>query len=154
MTATRRGRSYRARAEDLVPMAWTHPWTPTEAEMTELFLEIAQRTGWQQRYHVYDARRSAPGFPDWVLINVDQRRIIFVELKGFGGIASAEQRDFLRAINDAGGEGYLLGTTGDQALDLTRIAELLQTKPARTLADIRGNADAYTEAMRKRAGRR
>jgi hypothetical protein len=111
-------------------MAWTHPWTPTEGEMTQLLLDIAERTGWEKRYHTYDARRSAPGFPDWVLVNRSQKRILFVELKGFGGAASDEQRDFLAAINDAGGEGYLIGTSGDQALDLTRIAELLQRRPA------------------------
>jgi hypothetical protein len=132
MTATRRPRRpYRPDPEALASMAWHHPWTPTEGEMTQLLLDIAERTGWEKRYHTYDARRSVPGFPDWVLVNRRQRRIIFVELKGFGGVASDEQRDFLAAINDAGGEGYLIGTSGDQALDLTRIAELLQRKPAR-----------------------
>lgn len=128
MTATRRGR-YRPDAVVLAAAAFAHPWTPTEAEMTELFLEIAGRTGWGFRYHTFDARRSAPGFPDWVLVNVRQRRVIFVELKGFGGLASVEQRDFLRAINDAGGEAYLVGTSGDRAMDLTGIAALLQGRP-------------------------
>lgn len=135
MTVTRRPRSYRARAEDLVPMAWHHPWTPTEAEMTDLFLDIAERTGWTIRAHVHDSRamdlRSTTGLPDWFMVNVGQKRTAWFELKGFGGLATVEQREFLRAINDAGGEAYLVGTSGDRAMDLTRIAELLQARPKR-----------------------
>ena len=128
--ARRRPGRYHPDPEALATMAWQHPWTPTEAEMTELFVGIAERTGWEKRYHTYDARRSAAGFPDWVLINRQQKRILFVELKGFGGIASTDQREFLRAINDAGGEGYLVGTTGDMARDMAKIADLLQRRPA------------------------
>jgi VRR-NUC domain-containing protein len=130
MSIARRVRRYRPDPEALATMAWQHPWTPTEAEFTDLFLQIADRSGWTPRYHVYDARRSAPGFPDWVLVNKRQRRILFVELKGFGGIASVDQREFLTAINDAGGEGYLVGTTGDMAQDMAKIADLLQRRPA------------------------
>lgn len=131
MTAPhRRASGYRPDPEALASMAWHHPWTPTEAEMTDLLLEIAEATGWSKRYHTFDARRSAAGFPDWVLVNPKQRRILFVELKGFAGLASIEQREFLAAINDAGGEGYLVGTTGDRALDQVRIAALLQRRPA------------------------
>jgi len=87
VTATRR-RPYRPDPEALASMAWTHPWTPTEAEVTDLFLDVARACHWGPMYHTFDARRSEPGFPDWVLVNVKQRRVIFVELKGFAGIAT------------------------------------------------------------------
>lgn len=125
---------YRIRSEDLVPMAWHAPWTPTEAEFTELFLAIASAKGWLRRYHTHDSRRSSAGFPDWVLVNTFQRRILFVELKGFAGEASLEQRAWLRDLNDAGGEAYLLSTTGDYALDAASIAELLSRRPPVTAA--------------------
>jgi len=131
MTARVRAGRYRTPDELLVPMAWHHPWTPTEAEMTDLFCELADKLNWSPRYHTHDSRRSVPGFPDWVLIHRGQRRILFVELKGFGGFATDEQRAFLAAINDAGGEAYLIGTTGDQAQDMIRIAALLRHRPAR-----------------------
>lgn len=126
-----RGGKYRRDPDDIVPMAWNHPWTPTEQELTDLFLEVAHALGWSRAYHTHDSRRSAPGFPDWVMVHPGQRRILFVELKGFGGLASEDQRAWLADINDAGGEGYLVTTSGDQARDLAAIADLLRSRPTR-----------------------
>lgn len=126
----RHGR-YRTPDDQLVPMAWHAPWTPTEAEFTELFVDVAKAKGWDPMYHTHDSRRSFPGFPDWVVIHAVQRRILFVELKGFGGLASAEQRTFLAAINDAGGEGYLITTTQDYARDVAAFGDLLSARPRR-----------------------
>ena len=67
---------------DIVPMAWNHPWTPTEAEFTRLVLQVAHAKGWSRRYHTHDSRRSSRGFPDWVMVNVAQRRILFLETEG------------------------------------------------------------------------
>ena len=128
---TRHTRSPIRDEDAIVTMAWTQPWTPTEAEFTDLFLEIAAAKGWHHAYHVHDSRRSLAGFPDWVMMHTLQQRICFVELKGFGGVASDAQRDYLAAVNDAGGEGYLIGTTGDYAQDASRIAELLSERPRR-----------------------
>jgi hypothetical protein len=124
----RRG-GYRQRAEDLVETAFSHAWTPTEDEFTELFLDIATRAGWTFRAHVHDSRRmdlrSTPGLPDWFMVNPAQKRTAWFELKGFAGKASDEQRAFIAAINDAGGEAYLVATTGDYPRDAAAIAELL-----------------------------
>lgn len=130
---TDRVRRYRTNAEDLVPMAWHSPWTPTEREFEALFVEVADAKGWLG-YHTRDSRGSRPGFPDWTLVHVGQRRIIFVELKGFGGKPSDEQRAWLEQINEAGGEGYLVTTTCDYARDAAAIAELLTARPARQVA--------------------
>lgn len=116
---------------DMVPMAWHAPWTPTEAEFTDLFLEVAARKGWTHAYHTHDSRRSTAGFPDWVITNPVQRRVVFAELKGFAGSASDEQRDWLAALADAGAEAYLITTTGDFARDVAAIGELLSARPRR-----------------------
>lgn len=117
------------RAEDLVPIAWTSPWTPTEAEFTRLVLRIARAKGWTRRYHTHNSRRSDRGFPDWVLVHPGQRRVLFLELKGWAGSATDEQRDWLGDLNDAGAEAYLVKTTGDYALDAARLTELFSHRP-------------------------
>lgn len=131
MTTARR--PYRADPVQLASEAFYSPWTPTETEMTRLFLRIAQQKGWPRnlRYHTHNSRRSERGYPDWHLIHPAQGRSIFVELKGWGGSATDEQRRWCRAINDAGGEAYIVGTTGDYAQDAMAIAELLSHRPAR-----------------------
>lgn len=50
-------------------------------------------------YHVRDSRRSAPGWPDWVIVG---GRILFRELKAQHGRLSSEQRRV----------GYLLQAAG------------------------------------------
>lgn len=127
-----RTKAYRRTAEQLVPDAWFRPWTPTEAEFTRLFLRIARAKGWTRRYHTHDARRSTRGFPDWVLVNPAQRRVLFVELKGWHGTPSEEQREWLMALDQAGAEAYLLGTSGDFARDAASIGELLSHRIPRT----------------------
>ena len=121
-------------AEDIVPAAWVKPWTPTEAEFTRLVLRIARAKGWSRRYHTHDSRRSDRGFPDWVLVHPGQRRVLFLELKGFGGDASDEQRAWLADLDTAGMEAYLVKTTGDWALDAARVAELFTKRPRRAAA--------------------
>lgn len=109
---------------DLVPMAWTDPWTPTEAEFTRLVLQVARAKGWTMRYHTHDSRRSSRGFPDWVMVCPTQRRILFLELKGFAGKPSEEQTAWLMALADTGAEAYLVTTTGDKAHDMAALAEM------------------------------
>lgn len=128
-----RSKPYRANAEDLVPIAWTAPWTPTEAEFMALFVEIADAKGWR-RYHTRDSRGSNPGFPDLVLVSPAQRRVVFVELKAFGGKATDEQRSWLASLDVAGAEAYLVRTTGDYARDAASISELLSSRPRRGAA--------------------
>jgi hypothetical protein len=127
----RQARPYRRSDADLVPMAWYAPWTPTEREFEHLFLQVAEAKGWTHRYHTHDSRRSTPGFPDWVLVHPVQRRVLFVELKGFAGQASDEQRDWLGTLDAAGAEAYLVSTTNDYARDVAAFGELLSRRPRR-----------------------
>ena len=53
-------------------------------------------------YHTHDSRRSEPGFPDLVLVNPRQGRILWRELKKEKGRVSVEQRKWLDALRAAG----------------------------------------------------
>ena len=129
MSPPRRPKALRPDPLELVALAYHSPWTPTEQEFTDLFLEIAERKGWARRYHTHDSRRSPGGFPDWVLVHPGQRRVLFVELKGFAGFATEEQRAWLGDLATAGAEAYLIGTTKDYGRDAAAIAELLSRRP-------------------------
>lgn len=121
---TTRARKYVRDDADLVPMAWTDPWTPTEAEFTRLVLQVARAKGWTRRYHTHDSRRSSRGFPDWVMVCPVQKRILYLELKGYGGKLSDEQREWLADLGAAGAEAYCVTTTGDKAQDMASLAEM------------------------------
>jgi hypothetical protein len=131
---TTRSKSYRRDPADIVPGAWTDPWTPTEAEFTRLVLQVARAKGWSRRYHTHDSRRSSRGFPDWVMVCTAQKRILFLELKGFGGKLGDEQRDWLADLNACGGEAYLVSTTGDKAHDMAALAEMFDPPRSRWAA--------------------
>jgi len=57
--------------------------TISEAAFQRSVEDFAALMGWVFRYHVYDARRSNPGFPDLVLVRPP--RVIFAELKDAKG---------------------------------------------------------------------
>lgn len=130
-----RVKAYRGDGVQLAREAFYRPWTPTEDEFTELFLAIADAKGWTVRVHVRDSRhmdlRSTAGVPDWFMIHLGQRRTAWFELKGWAGRASDAQRAFIAAVNDAGGEAYLVGTSGDYAADALAIGALLTSRPPR-----------------------
>ena len=42
------------------------------------------------------------GFPDYLLVNVEKHRTLFVEFKGTGGTVTAEQASWLLDLMDAG----------------------------------------------------
>jgi VRR-NUC domain len=65
--------------------------------------EAATVTGWLV-YHTYRSKRSPSGFPDLVFV---RDRIVFAELKATTTRVTSEQRRWLDALADAGGEVYL-----------------------------------------------
>ena len=75
----------------------------TEAQFQSQILTAARALGWAA-YHTHDSRRSAPGFPDLVLI---KDRIVFVEVKTDKGRVKPEQEEWGRRIVAAGGEWYV-----------------------------------------------
>ena len=73
-------------------------------------------------YHPHASQRSAPGWPDWVIVG---NRIIYRELKTEHGSLSAAQRDVGERITRAGGDWAVW-----------RPRDLISGKIARQLADV------------------
>jgi hypothetical protein len=67
----------------------------SEKAFMAAILELARWTGWKA-YHVYDARRSEPGFPDAVLVR--DTSLIFAELKTATGRVTPAQQAWLDAL--------------------------------------------------------
>jgi hypothetical protein len=67
----------------------------SEASLESRLVELAKLHGWLA-YHTHDSRRSAPGFPDWILIRGE--RLIALELKSSTGHPTDEQLEWLRAF--------------------------------------------------------
>lgn len=72
----------------------------TEEQFQSHVIAIASRLGWLV-YHTRDSRRSAPGFPDLVLV---RGRTLFRELKTASGVLSAPQRVWLDRLEGAGSD--------------------------------------------------
>lgn len=56
-------------------------------------------------YHTYDSRRSAPGFPDLVIVG--KAGIIFAELKTTRGKVTIYQQAWWDDLTKAGAEAYI-----------------------------------------------
>lgn len=67
----------------------------TEKEFMQQILDLARLSGWLC-YHTHDSRRSAPGFPDLVLVRPPV--VVFAELKTEVGKVQPEQREWLKAL--------------------------------------------------------
>ena len=65
----------------------------TEKQLQEAVIACAKLLGWRV-YHTWDSRRSAPGFPDLVLV-LPGSRLIFAELKTETGKVSDAQNQWL-----------------------------------------------------------
>lgn len=80
-------------------------WSPLPADLPEAsfmatVVELAQWRGWRS-YHTFDSRRSAPGWPDVVLVRGD--RMIAAELKTNRGRVSTAQAEWLAALSRIAG---------------------------------------------------
>ena len=78
-------------------MSERHP-AVSEKAFQATVVETAKLLGWRI-FHVHDARRSEPGFPDLVLV---RNRVVFGELKTQRGRLSAEQAAWIRDLREAG----------------------------------------------------
>lgn len=79
----------------------------SEDDLATQILELAAGLGWALAYHVPDSRRTNPGFPDWVLANPGQGRVIYAELKNETRKVTPEQQQWLDALTAAGHETYV-----------------------------------------------
>ena len=72
----------------------------TERQFQSQVISAAKQLGWTHIYHTHDSRRSAPGFPDLVLVKTG--RIVFAELKAEKGRVSEAQKSWIAALRLAG----------------------------------------------------
>ncbi len=77
----------------------------TEQDLQRLVIDAARVGGWRW-YHTHDSRRSAPGFPDVVLVRAPE--LLFVELKSERGRIRPEQSDWLDALAACGAEAAIV----------------------------------------------
>lgn len=75
----------------------------TERQLQDAVVECATLLGWRT-YHVYDSRRSQPGFPD--LVCVRGPRLLFVELKTAKGRLSPAQLQWLDDLTATAAEVF------------------------------------------------
>lgn len=92
----------------------------TEADLLAAVRKLAKLNGWRT-YHTRDSRGSEPGWPDLVLANLQQRRVVFAELKAPGGSTTPEQDEWLAVLRAAGCEVALW-----RPADLPEIAAVLR----------------------------
>ncbi len=101
----------------------------TEAQFQQQIIDLAHALGWRT-YHTHDSRRSAPGFPDLVLV---RDRIVYLELKTETGKVSHDQADWIAALTAAGGTALVVRPS-----DLDRIKDALQRKGSSVKEDSHG----------------
>lgn len=77
-----------------------------EAHFQTQVVNLAALYGWNLRYHTYDSRRSAPGFPDLVLVRPPE--ILFWEVKSESGRIRPEQKEWIAALTACGLEAAIL----------------------------------------------
>jgi hypothetical protein len=93
-------------AEPVARTQWYHhveagvPALPAISEnmFMQQVIDYARSRGWKV-YHVFDSRRSEPGFPDLLLV---RRRLVMAELKTQTGKLTRAQREWLEALRQCG----------------------------------------------------
>ncbi|MFC3299621.1 VRR-NUC domain-containing protein [Arthrobacter agilis] len=73
----------------------------SEQQLQDKVVQLAEELGWMT-FHVYDSRRSNPGWPDLVLVHPVCRRLIIWELKSKNGRATPAQLTWLTALRNLG----------------------------------------------------
>lgn len=76
-----------------------HLWT--ERDLSSAVVQIARLGGWTHRYHVFNSKKSAFGFPDWIFCR--DGRMLAVELKSEKGKVRPEQQEWIDVLNTVPG---------------------------------------------------
>jgi len=92
----------------------------TERDLREWIRDLCKLFGWKM-YFSWTSIHSPRGFPDLVLCNPEQKRVIFAELKTNKGKVTPYQQEWLDALDGAGAEVYLW-----RPGDIEGIAEILR----------------------------
>lgn len=99
----------------------------TEAELQEAVRGMCAQLG-LYHYHPHDARRSAPGWPDSVILNLATGELLFRELKTASGQLTADQKRVQYAL-----------AAGGHDSGIWRPADLISGLIARRLARLAGH---------------
>ena len=75
----------------------------TEADLREQIRTLCKLYGWLM-YFTWNSRNSPSGFPDLVLVNPQQKRVVFAELKTEAGKVTPGQAEWLDALMACGQE--------------------------------------------------
>ena len=78
----------------------------TERDLREWIRDLCKLFGWKM-YFTWRSFHSPAGFPDLVLANPEQKRVIFAELKSEKGQPTPKQIEWLDALDACGQEVYL-----------------------------------------------
>lgn len=78
----------------------------SEKQFMQMVIQAMRKQGFEV-YHTFDARRSAPGFPDIVAVHPQRGGVIFAELKTETGRLSRAQIHWLDTLREAGARAYL-----------------------------------------------
>ena len=78
----------------------------TEADLREQIRTLCKLYGWLM-YFTWNSRNSPSGFPDLVLVNPQQKRVVFAELKTEAGKVTPGQAEWLDALKACGQEVYV-----------------------------------------------
>lgn len=78
----------------------------TEAGLREQIRDLCKLFGWKM-YFTWRSIHSPAGFPDLVLANPEQKRVVYAELKREKGKVTPEQEEWLNTLEACGQEVWL-----------------------------------------------
>ena len=124
-------KAYRRTAEEIIPIARTHPWEPTHRDLVALWIEVAH--GMRYRVSCMNDSRGEhwgadSGWPDLFLVR--DGRAYAIEIKVPPDDVREEQGIWLAALDAIPGvTAGVFRSSGDRAKDLAVIADSLATPP-------------------------
>lgn len=86
-------------------------------------LELAERLGYELRYHTLNSRGSEPGFPDLALLRPADHRLVFLELKAGRKQPTDAQR---RWIHELAGVTRVAAAVSRDAADWSELEAFLR----------------------------
>ena len=90
--------------------------SPSEREFQDMVIELAQRTGcltahfraaWTEKGWRTPVQGEGKGFPDNVFMRLEDRRVLFIELKSEQGKASPPQIAWLEGLRHCGQDVHI-----------------------------------------------
>jgi hypothetical protein len=77
----------------------------TEKQWQAQVVQLARTLGWHRPMHIYDSRRTEPGWPDLALV---RDRFLLLELKTETGRLTNPQRNWIGRLHKANVEVYVV----------------------------------------------